>query len=66
MSLYLSYGQSQIDQLEKVITEKNEEAERFRKHEHFGTSNSFRLYLKKKLFQLLPPCKTGGEIASEK
>ncbi|CAG5084134.1 Oidioi.mRNA.OKI2018_I69.PAR.g10558.t1.cds [Oikopleura dioica] len=38
MSLYLSYGQSQIEQLEKVITEKNEEAERFRKHEHFVAS----------------------------
>jgi len=36
MSLYLSYGKLLIDQLDLAITQKYEEAERFRRTEHLG------------------------------
>jgi hypothetical protein len=36
MSLYLSYGQSLIDELDLQITDKYREAESHRKTEHYG------------------------------
>ena len=60
----MSYGQSLIDQLDLLITQKYEEAERFRRTEHFGIFKT-RIKTKKSFFSGLQAAKLVEKDASE-
>jgi predicted metalloenzyme YecM len=60
MSLYLSYGQSLIDELDLQITDKYREAESHRKTEHYGIILS-KQQKNGNIFQRLVSYKIGGK-----